>query len=69
VSLERVLGIDIDEGAAESVGGLVIHALNDLPSEGQRIEFEHFDVVVKKMHGPRIVLVRVYPKAFEDEGG
>jgi CBS domain containing-hemolysin-like protein len=69
VSLERVLGIDIDEGSAESVGGLVIHALNDLPAEGQRIEFEHFDVVVKKMHGPRIVLVRVYPKTFEDEGG
>ncbi|TKC92164.1 HlyC/CorC family transporter [Trinickia terrae] len=69
VSLERVLGIDIDEGSAESVGGLVIHALNDLPSEGQRVEFERFDVVVKKMHGPRIVLVRVYPKVFEDEGG
>jgi CBS domain containing-hemolysin-like protein len=69
VSLERVLGIDIDEGAAESVGGLVIHALNDLPMEGQRVAFEHFDVVVKKMHGPRIVLVRVYPKTFEDESG
>jgi CBS domain containing-hemolysin-like protein len=69
VSLERVLGIDIDEGKAESVGGLVIQALNDLPAEGQRVEFEHFDVVVKKMKGPRIVLVRVYPKIFDDEGG
>jgi CBS domain containing-hemolysin-like protein len=69
VSLERALGIDIDEGSAESVGGLVIHALNDLPTEGQRVEFEHFDVVVKKMNGPRIVLVRVYPKVFDDEGG
>jgi CBS domain containing-hemolysin-like protein len=69
VSLERALGIDIDEGRAESVGGLVIHALNDLPAEGQRIEFERFDVVVKKMKGPRIVLVRVYPKIFDDEGG
>ena len=54
---------------AESVGGLVIQALNDLPSEGQRVEFERFDVVVKKMKGPRIVLVRVYPKVFDDEGG
>ncbi|MDE1182071.1 hemolysin family protein [Paraburkholderia sp.] len=69
VSLERALGIDIDEGRAESVGGLVIQALNDLPSEGQRIVFDRFDVVVKKMKGPRIVLVRVYPKEFEDEGG
>ncbi|MEX3933517.1 hemolysin family protein [Paraburkholderia phymatum] len=69
VSLERALGIDIDEGRAESVGGLVINALGDLPEEGQRIEFDRFDVVVKKMKGPRIVLVRVYPKTFDDEGG
>ena len=61
VSLERALGIDIDEGQAESVGGLVIHALADLPSEGQRVGFDRFDIVVKKMNGPRIVLVRVYP--------
>ncbi len=69
VSLERALGIDIDEGRAESVGGLVIQALRDLPAEGQRVEFDRFDIVVKKMSGPRIVLVRVYPKAFDDEGG
>lgn len=62
VSLERALGIDIDEGQAESVGGLVIHALGDLPSEGQRVEFGQFDIVIKKMNGPRIVLVRVYPR-------
>ena len=69
VSLERALGIDIDEGSAESVGGLVINALGDLPEEGQRVDFDRFDVVVKKMKGPRIVLVRVYPKVFDDEGG
>ncbi|MEI7296357.1 hemolysin family protein [Paraburkholderia tropica] len=69
VSLEQALGIDIDEGRAESVGGLVIHALNDLPTEGQRVSFDRFDIVVKKMKGPRIVLVRVYPKDLEDEGG
>lgn len=69
VSLERALGIDIDEGRAESVGGLVIQALSDLPEEGQRVSFDRFDVVVKKMRGPRIVLVRVYPKELDDEGG
>jgi CBS domain containing-hemolysin-like protein len=62
VSLERALGIDIDEGRAESVGGLVINALGDLPAEGQRVSFDRFDIVVKKMNGPRIVLVRVYPR-------
>lgn len=69
VSLEQALGIDIDEGRAESVGGLVINALNDLPAEGQRVSFDRFDIVVKKMKGPRIVLVRVYPKGLDDEGG
>ncbi len=69
VSLERALGIDIDEGSAESVGGLVINALGDLPEEGQRVDFDRFDVVVKRMKGPRIVLVRVYPKTYDDEGG
>lgn len=66
VSLEQALGIDIDEGRAESVGGLVIQALADLPTEGQRVAFERFDVVVKKMNGPRIVLVRVYPKMLKE---
>jgi len=36
--------------------------LGDLPTEGQKIPFRQFDVAVKKMNGPRIVLVRIYPK-------
>ncbi|MCW3481196.1 hemolysin family protein [Neisseriaceae bacterium JH1-16] len=61
-SLERALGIDIDNEEVESIGGLVMNKLGDLPKEGQKIDFEQFSVVVKKMNGPRIVLVRVYPK-------
>ncbi len=62
-TLERALGIDIEESGADSVGGLVLQQLGDLPEEGQRIEFPHFAIVVKKMTGPRIVLVRVFPNA------
>jgi CBS domain containing-hemolysin-like protein len=40
--------------------------LGDIPTEGQKIEFDQFDVVVKKMIGPRIVLGRVYPKGNND---
>jgi CBS domain containing-hemolysin-like protein len=36
--------------------------LRDIPQEGQRIEFDNFEVVVKKMHRASIVLVRIYPK-------
>src|SRR5881398_1276010 len=62
VSLERVLGIDIDNeemglDEVESVGGLLMAKLGDIPKQGQRIEFPKFDVVVRKTNGPRILLV------------
>jgi len=67
VSLERVLGIDSDNEAmgldeVESVGGLLMAKLGDIPKQGQRIEFPKFDVVVKKTNGPRILLVKVIPQ-------
>jgi CBS domain containing-hemolysin-like protein len=61
-SLERALGIDIEETGADSVGGLILDRLGDLPKEGQRIAFMGFDAVVKKMRGPRIALVHIYPR-------
>lgn len=61
-SLERELGIEIENESVDSIGGLVMWKLGDVPHEGQKVEFEQFDVVVKKMNGPRIMLVRVYPK-------
>lgn len=67
-TLERTLGIDIESVEADTIGGLVMWQLGNLPTEGQRIEFEQFDVVVKKMTGPRILLVRVYPKAEQPIG-
>ena len=36
--------------------------LGDIPKQGQRIEFPMFDIVVKKMNGPRIVLIKVIPQ-------
>ncbi|HTN67614.1 MAG TPA: hemolysin family protein, partial [Burkholderiaceae bacterium] len=66
-SLEQILGVDIDSPAldqadVESVSGLIMVKLGDIPIEGQRIEFSQFDLVVKKMSGPRIVTVQVYPR-------
>ncbi|MFC5458509.1 hemolysin family protein [Massilia niabensis] len=66
-SLERLLGIDIDNEEmglddVESVGGLLMAKLGDIPKQGQRIEFPKFDVVVKKTNGPRILLVKVIPQ-------
>lgn len=61
-TLERALGLDLENENADSVGGLVLHQLKNIPEEGQRIIFEQFQVVIKKMNGPRIVLVRIYPE-------
>ncbi len=66
-SLERMLGLDIDNETlgldeVESVGGLLMVKLGDIPKQGQKIEFPFFDIVVKKMNGPRIVLVKVIPR-------
>jgi len=66
-SLERTLGIDIENEElgleeVESVGGLIMLKLGDIPKQGQRISFRGFDIVAKKMNGPRILLVKVIPK-------
>ena len=60
-TLERTLGIDIASDEADTIAGLILWKLTALPIEGQRIPFAAFDVVVKKMAGPKILLVRVYP--------
>jgi CBS domain containing-hemolysin-like protein len=61
-TLGTALGIELDSEEVESIGGLVMQTLGNVPEEGQRIAFAQFDVEVKKMNGPRIVLVRVLPK-------
>ncbi len=66
-SLERILGVDIENEELDledevSIGGLIMSKLQDIPVEGQQIEFNQFDVAVKKMNGPSIGLVHIYPK-------
>lgn len=60
-TLERALGIDIENEEANSVGGLIIQSLDSMPTEGQSIDFADFSVVVEKMNGPRLTLLHVYP--------
>ncbi len=72
-SLERILGIDIENEALEledevSIGGLILAKLQDIPTEGQQIEFQQFDVVINKMDGPCIVKVQIFPKEIAEMG-
>jgi CBS domain containing-hemolysin-like protein len=70
-SLERILGIDIENEELEledevSIGGLIMSKLQDIPVEGQKIEFSQFDIVVTKMNGPRTLFVQIYPDKISD---
>ncbi|PPD33838.1 MAG: hypothetical protein CTY19_06665 [Methylomonas sp.] len=67
-SLERILGVDIenedlDMEEVDSVGGLILAKLRDIPEENEIISFEHFDITVTAMTGPRIEWVKVRPKS------
>jgi CBS domain containing-hemolysin-like protein len=71
-SLERILGIDIENEELEledevSVGGLILAKLRDIPAEGQIVEFKHFNVVVKKMNQSRIVTIQIHPIETADQ--
>lgn len=66
-SLERILGIDIENEEldledVDSVGGLILVKLQDIPEENETISFEGFDITVTTMNGPRIEWVKVMPK-------
>lgn len=66
-SLERILGIEIENEELElenevSVAGLILAKLQDIPTEGQKIAFQQFDVVVEKMHQSRIASIHIYPR-------
>ena len=70
-TLERILGVDIeneevDLDDADSIGGLILAKLGNIPVEGQPIQFNQFQVIIKKMSGPRIVTVLVHPQPHPD---
>jgi CBS domain containing-hemolysin-like protein len=60
-SLKHALGITLAEQRVDSVSGLVMEQLGRLPREGERIAFQAFDIVIKRMQGPRILLLKVIP--------
>lgn len=72
-TLEQSLGIDIEASGIRSVSGMILQKLEALPEQGQRIEFDAFDVVVEKMEGARMARIHIYPKtesgAHQDRSG
>lgn len=59
--LERLLERDIDAPAdVNSVGGLIIHRLERLPTEGETLAFDGFDLTVRTMQGARAQVIVVH---------
>jgi CBS domain containing-hemolysin-like protein len=58
--LERALNLDIDVPEnVNSVSGLLMWKTGDILKEGDRVEFDDFEVTVKRTKGPRILLAKV----------
>lgn len=71
-TLEQILGIDIenedlDLEDVDSVGGLILAKLCDIPEQGEIVAFDDFSITVTEMNGPRIEWIKVTPKTTQDE--
>ncbi|SDH15980.1 Hemolysin, contains CBS domains [Pseudomonas flavescens] len=57
--LERLLGVDLDHIEAETLAGLIYETLKRVPEEEESLEAAGLRLIIKKMKGPKIVLVKV----------
>lgn len=57
--IERLLGVDLDHVAAETMAGLIYETLGRVPQEEEVLETDGLSITVKKMKGPRILLAKV----------
>jgi CBS domain containing-hemolysin-like protein len=62
VSLEHELGVHFGEQRAESVGGMILDRIGELPLPGHVVDFDAATITVKELIGPRIGTVVVTPK-------
>lgn len=57
--IERLLGVDLDHIAAETMAGLIYETLGQVPQEEDVLETDGLSITIKKMKGPRILLAKV----------
>jgi CBS domain containing-hemolysin-like protein len=67
-SLERLLGIELEleDPDVDSVAGMVISQLGQIPRVGDQADFEHFTIDVLAMERARVLSVRISVKPPED---
>ncbi len=64
-SLERMLDILIEADQVDSVGGMVIAKLGQIPVKGDHADFDDFSIQILEMEQARVLKVRVtaHPRA------
>lgn len=67
--LRERLGVEIEEGAFETVGGFVLSRVGRVPAVGERFEFEGLDIEILEAEGRRIHKVRLRRQPQPVEGG
>jgi putative hemolysin len=65
--LTERLGLEVEEGAFETVGGYVLSRIGRVPAVGERFEFEDVDVEILEAERRRIHKVRVRRRSQPDE--
>jgi CBS domain containing-hemolysin-like protein len=60
-ALERAFGIEIST-PANTLSGLILSHLERMPLPKEKIEFPQFDIIVRRIKGPKILLLEIYRK-------
>jgi putative hemolysin len=70
--LNTAFGLDIDTDVFdfETLGGLILHLLGDIPDEGSVVEYDRLHLTVEKIESNRIqsVLVEIQPQSIPADG-
>jgi len=65
--LEEYFDVEFPEGEYESVGGLIIHSLGNLPKSGDKITLHDLEIITESADDRKIYMIRVTRKPPEDE--
>lgn len=63
--IERLLGCELEMPEVDTIAGLIYERLKRVPEEGETVDIDHLRLTVKKMRGPKILLVKMVSR---DEG-
>lgn len=64
--LNDLLDADLPDDDWDTVGGLIFSKLGHVPTVGERVEVDGYELVVERLQGRRITRVRITPRSDDD---